>query len=74
MQITNNTVSNKIKMKLEAVKKELDSKKFISLKYKNLLNDHKDLQKRNKDLVITIQKMKSDNLILTQYHHLILFL
>ena len=54
--------------KLENLQLELENKKGLSNKYRVLNNNYQELQNRNKDLVITIQKMKNDNTVLT--HHI----
>ena len=55
------------KVKLDTLKQELENKKGLSNKYKNLKNNYIELQNRNKELIITIQKMKNDNTILTKH-------
>ena len=55
------------KMKLDSLQHELEIKKNISNKYKALNNNYIELQNRNKELIITIQKMKSDNTVLTKH-------
>ena len=56
------------KLKLEKLQQDLESRKNINSKYKALNNNYIELQNRNKELVITIQKMKNDNTVLT--HHI----
>ena len=58
---------NKYKKKVENLQKELEARKINLNKLQILNNNYLDLQKRNKELTITIQKMKTDNIILTQH-------
>jgi hypothetical protein len=58
---------NKNKKKLEILQRELENKKIELNKYQGLNNNYSDVQKRNKELAITVQKMKNDNIILTQH-------
>jgi hypothetical protein len=58
---------NKNKKKLENLQRELENKKIELNKYQGLNNNYSDVQKRNKELAITVQKMKNDNIILTQH-------
>lgn len=58
---------NNVKIKYENLQKEVDNKKAQSNKYQTLNSNYSDLQKRNKELVITVQKMRSDNIILTKH-------
>ena len=58
---------NNSQKKIEKLQKELDHKRSNSNKYQKLNNNYVDLQKRNKELIITIQKLKNDNIILAQY-------
>ena len=58
---------NNNKKKLQILQKELENKKMDLNKYQTLNNNYMDLQKRNKELAITVQKMKNDNIILTQH-------
>ena len=58
-----NEYKNK-KMKLE--QQDLINEKDISNKYHTLKNNYNELQNKNIDLMITIQKMRNDNEVLTR--------
>ena len=58
---------NNIKFKFESLQNELINSKGLSNKYHILNNNYIDLQKRNKELIILVQKLKNDNTILSQH-------
>ena len=58
---------NNIKFKFESLQNELINNKGLSNKYRILNNNYIDLQKRNKELIILVQKLKNDNTILSQH-------
>ena len=55
------------KIKLENMKNEYQNNKGLYNKYRILNNNYNDLQNRNKELVISFQKMKNENVILSQH-------
>ena len=55
------------KIKLENLQLEMENKKDIFNKYRMLNSNYSDLQNRNKELVLTVQKMKNDNTVLTRH-------
>ena len=64
-QLSEDYKSNKIQ--LDNVLHEMENKKGLSNKYRILTNNYNDLQNRNKELILTIQKMKNDNSVLTRH-------
>ena len=55
------------KIKNDSLQQELENRKGLANKYRILSNNYLDLQNRNKELIITIQKMKNDNSVLTRH-------
>ena len=55
------------KNKLVNLQGILENQKGLSNKYRILNNNYIDLQNRNKELIITIQKMKNDNSVLQRH-------
>ena len=55
------------KIKLDNYQGILENQKGLSNKYRILNNNYVDLQNRNKELIITIQKMKNDNSVLQRH-------
>ena len=55
------------KFKLDNIQFELQNNKSIENKYRILNNNYNDIKNRNKELIITIQKLKNDNAALSQH-------
>ena len=55
------------KYRLDNLQIELQNNKGLENKYRILNNNYTDVKNRNKELIITIQKLKNDNVALSQH-------